>query len=454
MHTSVLSSVLALLLAQGPEAPPPETAPEPAADRLQALEAQVAALQERLAEQEVAAVEQETESSAAVAPPSLHIYGFAEVGLQKTWLGAQAALNQVTPTTAPTFMLGNLNLYIDAQPGESWSALAELRFTNLPHGSEFICEKDTPCLRTTTEIYDFTNPGGGWNKIRWGGIVIERAHLQWRHSDLLTVRAGLFLTPFGIWNIDHGSPTLISLMLPEFEANELFPLRQVGVELLGSVLREPWQFGYFAYLSNGRTPGDVDYTTDKMVGGRVFARHTGRHHWMVGLSGLTGRYSDVQRVRSDTFVGGTSVRKELVAFREWAAGADLSLDVGALRVRTELAARTVEYERDKRDAFFNLRGGIKSADRLEWDAYTLAAYHLPFWGLEPFLYFEVYRFPTPLSEGLMSPSVGLNVHFTAYAQLKVQYLRGIFLDELSDPTNRSARREDFHLFGSRLVLAF
>ncbi len=381
-------------------------------------------------------------------PAPLRLYGFADIGYQRMMPNPGASLNNVVVSNKGTFVLGNLNLYVDAQPSESWSGLIEVRLTTLPNGVESTCPVGEACRRTMTEVYDPTGVSG-WSTVRWGGIVLERAYIQWHMSDLLSIRVGSFLTPFGIWNVDHGTPTLISLALPAFEVNELFPIRQLGVEVLGSTYKGEWELGYFAYMSNGRTPGQVDYTDDKMFGGRIFARRTSPFRLAVGISGLMGRYSDHQR-RVTSYIPYELQRKEVVAYREEAGGADVSLDMGRLRLRSEFAIRRAKYEQGKRPLFFNLPG-LYTPDRLEWDMYALVAYQLPFWGLEPYLYFEAYRFPTWISEGLYAPSAGVNIHFAPHAQLKAQYLEGRFIN-FSNGERRSI--QDFRQFMMRLVLAF
>ena len=56
--------------------------------------------------------------------------------------------------------------------------------------------------------------GPGSDTVSWGSIILERAYIQWSKLDWLGVRVGQFLTPYGIWNVDHGTPTLITMFRP------------------------------------------------------------------------------------------------------------------------------------------------------------------------------------------------------------------------------------------------
>lgn len=381
--------------------------------------------------------------------PSLHIYGFADMGVQRLFIGPHALLQAIVPTTATTFVLGNINLYFDAQPIEHWSALVELRLTNLPDGVDNAGSPAQPYSRTSTGIYDNTSTAVA-SRIRLGGLVLERAYLQYQHNDLFSVRVGSFLTPFGIWNIDHGLPTLISLVLPQFEANELFPTHQLGLEVYGTVHFAPWELGYFAYLSNGRTPGQVSLIEQKMFGGRVFARTTRPYRLTLGLSAFSGRYSD--QTRTGTLPPVIFINTEVVGYREQGYGADASLDLGNLRLRSEVAFHHVVYVPGERDSL--LGPGTFTPNHNDWDAYGLAAYQLPWWGLEPFLYYEFYHFPTPIAEDISYYSAGLNIHFNAFAQLKLQYSHSVFDQPVGPPTGIIASEQAFDFLGARLVLAF
>ena len=57
-------------------------------------------------------------------------------------------------------------------------------------------------------------------------------------------------------------------------------------------------------------------------------------------------------------------------------GADVSVDAGPLRLRTEGLARRIDYEPGK-------RGG--SPDSWYTNGYVLAAYQLPWAGIEPYV---------------------------------------------------------------------
>ena len=107
------------------------------------------------------------------------------------------------------------SVYLDAKPAEAWRTLIEVRFTNAPHGLvENYGGLAGAFKRVDTRQFD--PHGSGFNVPMWrGSIVLERAWTEWQPFQFLNVRVGNFFTPWGIWNIDHGSPTLITLQLPQ-----------------------------------------------------------------------------------------------------------------------------------------------------------------------------------------------------------------------------------------------
>jgi hypothetical protein len=216
----------------------------------------------------------DVEAAAEVDP--LRLYGFLDFGFNRFVTSEKSQLNFLFPTKASTFLLGNINLFLDANPSPGWRSLVEIRFTNLPHGREesFATPLGDPYVRTDTRTNDFTSPALR-SEVLLGSIVIERAFAEYAFTDAVKLQTGYFLTPYGIWNQDHGTPTLISLVIPAFQADEYIPSRMLGVQLHGSVYAPGWQFGYHAYVANGRGPSQVDLGDEKAFGGRVFATSLG-----------------------------------------------------------------------------------------------------------------------------------------------------------------------------------
>ena len=50
--------------------------------------------------------------------PPIRLYGWIDAGVQRWFTGGNALLGTVAPSEATTFVLGNINLYLDIQPVE------------------------------------------------------------------------------------------------------------------------------------------------------------------------------------------------------------------------------------------------------------------------------------------------------------------------------------------------
>jgi hypothetical protein len=380
--------------------------------------------------------------------PSFRVYGFADMGFQRFWgtdlLQSQAATN------AFSFVLGQVNFYFDAEPIKNWRVLTEVRFTMLPDGTQNLAGTGVggPIQLVNNTVYDPTSPSGGFREVSWGGIVLERAHIDYSLRDWMNFRVGLILTPYGIWNVDHGTPTLISTTFPGFQIAQLFPERQLGAEVFGRFHRDAWEYEYHLYVTNGRTMTQVDFTDNKAFGGRVVARTTRPFRMQFGASGFVGQYEEVSR---EVALGGESVIQSdmYLAYREQGLAADISLDVGPMRLRSEVIARRVMHRDGMRN---DPRIGEVAADRMDYGAYVLWAYRLPWWGLEPFLFMDFLKWPTLLGEVILMPSAGLNVHLNPATVLKFQYTYLTFMD--LSPDLPAIQREYMHMAIGRLAIAF
>jgi hypothetical protein len=261
-------------------------------ERMQKVEAQAATAQAEAAEAksqvEVAALmgggEEEAEM---ISEPAVRVYGFADVGLQRAW----GTIAEIIPggTNKATFVLGNVNLYFDANPVQDWRFLTEVRLGLFPHGATARTASGmAPTIDNT--VGDDGSPNGGFTNIQWNGVLLERAHIDWTPRDEINIRAGWFLTPYGIWNVDHGTPTRIMVEAPLLITAEILPQRQLGIEAFGRVQALPWTIGYHLYVSNGRQPGQLDFSDQKAVGTRVWFSTRRPIPMTFGLSGYTGRY--------------------------------------------------------------------------------------------------------------------------------------------------------------------
>jgi hypothetical protein len=447
-------------VATGLVAAPSFAQPAPA-DDVQALRTEVEELRAEVAAERQAREDAQVQALVAEgAPPAeeepaplpveeekLSLYGFMDMGLQRSW--GDEVSTTLAGSTETTFVLGNINLYIDAKPIRDWRALTEVRFTLFPQGSENSFESPLePYTRTDTNVVDVTSAGGGLAYVQWGSIVLERAHIDYSAADWLTIRTGYFLTPYGIWNVDHGTPTLIALTSPAFVVVGMWPNHQTGVEAFGTLLSPPWTWGWHLYVSNGRTPTQVDVTDDKLLGGRLFVRTTRPYRMQLGLSGFAGSAEDQKKVVDDPVT--LAVRREKVwAYDEQGLGMDLSVDVGDLRLRSEVLMRQVFYEPGFREPRFDFG---PAADRREWGAYVMGAYRLPWAGLEPFAVVDFLRWPIPIGEALILPSIGCNVHFNEAVQLKMQWTEVRFFDITDEGHDHSDQA--LHFLAARLVVAY
>ncbi|HKU40355.1 MAG TPA: hypothetical protein VJR89_19475 [Polyangiales bacterium] len=357
--------------------------------------------------------EAKEETSTVAEEPMLRLYGFADVGLQRLW--TDDVVTEISPETDKlTFVLGNVNLYLDANPSRDFRFLSEIRFGLFPSGSASR-EKGSFVFGAPldTNVSDPSAANAFFTSVRWAGVMLERAHIDWTPSDTFNLRAGLFLTPYGIWNVDHGTPTRIMVSEPLFLSSQLIPSQLIGVEAFGTFQFLPWTLGYHLHVSNGRTNGQVDFSDSKAIGGRLYLSTRNPFPFKVGLSGYMGDNEDVE----DT-LGLTKVN---YALDEYAVSGDLSIDVGSLRLRSEVVFSWHVYEDGKRRVW----AGQQLADVMRMGAYLVLAYQLPWAGLEPLVMAEIIRVPVPryvpVGEGLIMPSVGLNVYFTPTTMLRSQF---------------------------------
>jgi hypothetical protein len=351
----------------------------------------------------------------------LNLYGFTDFSYS-TPVGHSELASPYS-----SFAVGKLNLYAAADLGSDWRSLAEIRFMYLPNGQSPASATFPPPPRTDTTVGDYTDIG---RPVKWGAISIERAWLEHTFHPSLTVRLGAFLTPYGIWNVDHGSPVIIGVRRPYVIGEALFPEHQTGVEVYGAWNFGPSQLGYHLTLSNGRGPIDSyqDLDHNKGIGGRVFFKHDAPS-WgtlSVGVSGYKGTYTDsTQAFAVEPATGMLSITYPVSAqYKELSLAADLKWEFGGALVQGEIIMNDRAYPNDHRPPLFPVKGGPPgfTPDNRRYGVYGIAGYRFPFLGTMPFWGMEYYDVGVYAFTGPVGATFGgLNVRPTARVVLKAQY---------------------------------
>lgn len=432
--------------------PPAPPATDTTAAELALLRTEIEELKAKQAEAEMAALLQE--EPAAVEDDKYRLYGFMDMGAQYYAVDKSSLVGAVFDTNALTFVTGNIDLYFDFNPIEDWRALAEVRFTNAPQGNVNSYGGLAGTFdRTNTEQFD--PHGTAPNAPMWGGYtVIEQAWIEWGRYQAFRVRVGNWFTPFGIWNVDHGSPTLISMAMPQFIQQKWMPLRQTGVQALGSFFSGETEIAYRAWISNGRTEQNpFDYDNEKSFGARLFVkRDTGETNFQIGATYHRG----VVQSKEVNVVGFNPVKFDTPFISEYTenlGGLDVSVDIGDTRIRAEGIISHIEYTPGKQESAGSIVPGAIQPNRFRVGGYLLAAHQLPWWGLEPYLYAELIEQPWIVADGLFMPSAGLNVHFNPSTLLKLQYAPSYFFNWKHEAPGEASINNVTSYMG-RLVVAF
>ncbi|HEY3494329.1 MAG TPA: hypothetical protein VGK73_06575 [Polyangiaceae bacterium] len=376
-----------------------------------------------------AAAEVELAASAEVEEYKLNLYGFAD------FMYSRSLTKSSLEDRPASFAVGNLNLYMGSELGDNWRWLSEVRFMYLPNGSipYGTAVSPNPGPRLDTTVDDYADLG---SSIRWGGISIERAYLEHTFLSWFTIRAGQFLTPYGIWNVDHGSPVILGARRPYIIGQALFPARQTGIELYGSGLVGPVELGYHLTVSNGRGPVDSyqDLDKNKALGGRAWLRHHSDEVGTVTLggSGYRGRYTNSDPAASFSSEGTLQLSETLTEqYEELALAADLKWERKGLMVQSEAVLSDRAYTDSVRPPALPQPGPPgQIADHRRAGFYVLAGYRFDFLGIMPWAGIDYFSFgKKDVYPTVAAFPMGVTLRPTARVTLKAQYTHVTFPGE-------------------------
>jgi hypothetical protein len=406
-----------VVVAATPAGPLPTQAPAPSAaeDDPAALLAQLDA-------------ELEHSDPAAVGTmPNLTLYGFADVGFYKYFLPAGNPLSAILyPNSA--FAVGNLNLYLSSELGSNWRSLVEVRFSYLPNGARRVVGSEVE--RTDTTAADYTSFS---RRLQTGSILLQRAWIEYAHDPLFILRLGSWLTPYGIWNEDHGSPTIIPVTRPYVIGLELLPERQTGLLVYGTTYAsQSLTLGYTLGLSNGRGPVQdyADLDENKALTLRLHGIHRAAGVFSFGGALYYGRYTN----NAESIVlDGESPRLQTLLteqYDELSVALDARYVLGGLHAQAELIWTETAYTLGGRPVRL---GAELQADHRNYGGYMLLGYRFEWLGLMPygmaeytslFNIFEPNRAAT--NDAITDYSLGINSRPVTNVTLKLEGNFGVF----------------------------
>jgi hypothetical protein len=439
----------------------------------EALEKKLGELSAKVEGNEAAEFDQElsTESGTySSAEKALDVYGFFNVDLFAFDTSDVKASDGLL-VNHPSFMVDRINLYFLGRLSDTLSALLEFRFSFLPNGYETSIAEPvflgTQYGRVDTTVVD---PLTSYS-YQYGSVAIERAHLTWMPYEFFGVMAGRYITPYGLWNVDHGSPVVLPLNGPNFLSQNPIPSAQTGLQFLGRVIPLPhFYIDYAITVSNGRGPVQAVYDVDnnKALGARLkFAYDSREINCALGGYLYWGDSTDISKTikfKLSTDEKGVANYTywfdvdETERFNELTGSLDLSVEYLGFILKSEYFRGQVRY--DARPTFrfpvLNLEdplGGLQP-DYNRWAIYGLLGYKIPIqttateMSLTPFVMIEydvfsdVFDNYAPL--GLRG---GLNFKPSPYVTVKVEF------DRMTFPTSELIRGVLWH-YAAQLAVSF
>lgn len=383
------------------------------------------------------------DSDGTVEQRTVDFYGFADFTYNQP-------LQRNSFFPPETFAIGHLNVYAGSELGDGWHWLSEVRLMYLPHGSVASSERyaATP-TRIDTSVTDYTEQE---RIVRWGGINIERVWVERRLHPLFNLRFGNFLTPYGVWNVDHGASVVIPTYRPYVIGEELFPQRQTGIEMHGTWTEGTTQLGYHLTLSNGRGPVDTyqDLDHNRAIGGRLFWRQDLPVGTLtLGASGYKGDYTEAHReVRVEG--GNLGIYYPVDAqYRELSLAADLKWEWQDLLLQAEVVINDTAYAPGRRPPSTSPIPGPAgfAADYQRYGYYALLGYRTPLWSIMPFVLAEA-SWDGTVAATAWAVRGGLNIRSTPAVVIKLE-LSHIWVPDAPDIYFKPASR-----LAAQIVWAF
>jgi hypothetical protein len=301
-------------------------------------------------------------------------YGFMVFSLTRSWIQPDNAIKNIQHEPL-SFAVSNVNLFFSTRMTQDLSALVELAFTFAPHGNERFSpyqRQDNTVLNTTflrTQVL--------------GGVAIERAQATWQKYDFLGVTIGRFITPWGIWNVDHSPVIYLPMVLPlSAVPTELLPKAQTGIMLHGRAFPLPsFYIDYALTVANNRADveASLDFNDNKALGLRLALQYeTPNLGLSLGGYGYFGQVNVITKamsydVAANSFNVGSSTTDK---HTELTGTLDFAFRFWGLKLQAEYMRSLIQYEVHpfRVAPFFQTSFPSYMPDHVRSAAYVLLAY--------------------------------------------------------------------------------
>jgi len=401
--------------------------------------------------------------------PKFDLYGFSDLTFSMPVNSKNSAWSFYLPRQS-TFYVGNINVYFASQISKVLRSLIEVRFTYLPHGkNRGGTEASAPGAVepfVDTSASDYTDAE---RPIKLGAIEIERVQAEYAPVSWLSIIAGQWLTPYGIWNVDHGTPTTIDTHKPYIIGEQYLPERQTGLLAQGSLRRGIHRFGYNVGVSNGRGPIDAYYDMDNNKAGTLhlsWQSNSPIGDLTLGASGYVGRYTNSQRkltvksakIRGKDTLQLTSEDTIKEQYDEYSLAMDAQWSRGGFQVFSEVAMNVRRYTDAGRPELQGSFLGLidpTPAKRIQPDTrriggYLIGGYRFSWLGIMPYAQIEYVYLDTVDLPATAAATLGFNVRPHESVTLKLHYGHAIF----PGADQRGPGRDEIRALASQIAWAF
>ncbi|MCU0662328.1 MAG: hypothetical protein MUC50_08385 [Myxococcota bacterium] len=345
---------------------------------LKALQTRIEELEARAADQETVTVE-DTGGEATSFKPSLSMYGFMTLSLTRSWVQANNAMNNIVHEEA-SFTFSNVNLFFQSRMTQSLSALVELYFTFAPHGNETF----NPYQRQDTTVTETST----LRQRVLGGVAIERAQATWQRYDAFGLTVGRFITPYGVWNVEHSPTIYLPMVLPlSMVPSPLLPTAQTGLMVHGRFFPHTGTYiDYAITAANNRSDveASLDFNDNKALGLRVqLCNETLKFSLSLGGNGYKG-HVDIRKKTDQIDLSVPTIRitsSSVDKHTELSGSFDVVLKVFGARLQAEYTRSILKYDVHplRMAPFYNVpvTGDGYVPDHTRWAGYVMLAYEIP-----------------------------------------------------------------------------